>query len=976
MNNRLLAKFCCCVLLFSSFVSKGIAGPSHQVIEDRCGLQIATPSLSERKIQKLRLENKLEAILISDPGTHQSGAALAVHIGSWSDPEDRPGMAHFVEHMLFLGTEKYPEEQDYQRYLDEHGGNRNAFTMADRTVYMFSVNNGGFQGALDRFSQFFVSPLFNPSGVDRESKAIDQEFCKDLPLDLWRVHYVKKELANPKHPFHRFCIGNKETLAKISQDELKEWYKNHYSSDLMHLVVYSSLPLAEMEEQVCALFSDVKKIDASKRSIPPSSNLLTAQTTATMVAIAPVQELQTLELSWELPLSFGKDREVRADDLLSYVLGHEGPQSLLVQLKKEELAESLSAGTYHAGHNQSLFHLSIQLTAKGVEEYETVIQRCFEALATYRKSSFPKYLFEEIGKLKTMEYSFQQREEIFQVVMEMASGLIDEAIDTYPQKTLIPTVFSPEKVKELLNLMTPEKCHFTFVAPSKLSGIKTSHKEKWMGVEYGVLPFTQKNLNCWTQAKPHRNISFPTPNRFIPSELSLKKTLSSEPLSFPSPTLIIDQPQGRLYYSADDRFLAPEISWSFTIKAKEVSDADPKTKVLADLFCHTVKERLNAVTYEAEVAGLTYSLSSCYNGIKLTLKGYSEKAPELLNILLKEMTTLKPTEQEFLLYKDLAEREYANAANKTPVSQGMELMWGILYKDYCGVNEKETALQTISYDDFSLYCANLFHSAYLEGMMYGNLSEEESRSIWNQMEKTFQSSPNSIDLQTHREIALLPEGKDPFFIVKKSSLPGNVVLLTTDCGGFSFQRRAAHEILSKGLEEPFFSELRTRQQTAYLVANWSREIERHLYSFFIVQSGTHDTRDLLARFELFLESSLQNFSTQTIPKERFESIRTSLITQLENPAQNMEKMEELLHSLAFDYDGDFQWLEKRIKGLKELTYEEFQTYAQEFLGKANRRRMAICINGSQPATDRFRYRRLTTPKKIKSEIRYQSRTKE
>ncbi len=87
------------------------------------------------------------------------------------------------------------------------------------------------------------------------------------------------------------------------------------------------------------------------------------------------------------------------------------------------------------------------------------------------------------------------------------------------------------------------------------------------------------------------------------------------------------------------------------------------------------------------------------------------------------------------------------------------------------------------------------------------------------------------------------------------------------------------------MEEPFFSELRTKQQTGYAVTNWSQEIERHLYSFFAVQSSSHDTRDLLARFELFLESNLQHLSENVIPESRFESIRQALIHKLEHPAE-------------------------------------------------------------------------------------------
>lgn len=970
----MLKKILCFSLLWISCAPIAFSQP-YTLIEDRCGLEIATPSLLERKVSKLRLENGLEVFLISDPGTHQSGAALAVEVGSWNDPKDRPGMAHFVEHMLFLGTEKYPIEEDYHRYLDEHAGQPNAYTMADRTVYMFSVNNEGFEGALDRFAQFFIAPLFNPSGVDRESKAIDQEFSKDVPLDHWRVHYVKKELANPHHPFHRFCIGNKDTLAKISQEELKEWYHTHYSADLMHLAIYSSLPLSELETQVSALFSKVKKIDSLVFSaVQLTDSILTSQTAAKMVIVSPVQELQKLELSWELPLSFGQDIEVRADDLISYVLGHEGKESLLAQLKREELAESLASGSYKAGKNHCFFQLSIQLTAKGIENQDTVIQRCFEALASFRSTPFPKYLFEEIGRLKTLEYSYQQREEIFQFVSDTAFGMVDEPLETFPHKSLVPSTYAPEKVQELFNLMTPERCHYTLIAPPKLSGAKMTQKEKWMGVEYSILSIPSEKLSIWSEATANPHISFPSPNRFIPQKIGFKtEKVSDHEHVLPTPSLLVDKEGSRLYYSHDDQYLVPEGSWIFTFKTPEVYDADPKSHALADLYCHTVKEKLNAVAYEAQVAGLYYDLSPVHNGIKLTLSGYSEKASEFLSIILKEMKQVEPTLQEFTLYKNQALREYTNEANKTPVSQGIEVLWSILYKDYSGANEKQKALKTLSYEDFSRFTARLFTTAFIEGIVYGNLSPEETIETFTLIENALSPSPFPYSQHPKIELAVLPNEKDPAFIEKKSSLPGSAVLLTADCGEFSFERRAAHEILSKGLEEPFFSELRTRQQTAYLVANWSKEIERHLYSFFLVQSGTHDTRDLLARFELFLESSLQNLTTQTIPKERFEAIRTALITQLEHPAQNMEKMGEILHSLAFEYDGDFKWLEKRIQGLKDLSYESFQTYAQQFLGKENRKRMAICINGTTISDDRFRYRKLITPQKIRSEIQYRGR---
>ena len=80
------------------------------------------PALDEREYRWLALANKLEVLLISDGATDKAAAAMDVAVGHASDPEELPGLAHFCEHMLFLGTEKYPDEGSYQQFLSEHGG--------------------------------------------------------------------------------------------------------------------------------------------------------------------------------------------------------------------------------------------------------------------------------------------------------------------------------------------------------------------------------------------------------------------------------------------------------------------------------------------------------------------------------------------------------------------------------------------------------------------------------------------------------------------------------------------------------------------------------------------------------------------------------------------------------------------------------------------------------------------------------------
>ena len=86
------------------------------------------------------IKTRIQVLLISDETTDKSAAALDVHIGHMSDPVNLPGLAHFCEHMLFLGTEKFPDENEYSKFLSQHGGSFNAFTSSDHTNYYFDVS--------------------------------------------------------------------------------------------------------------------------------------------------------------------------------------------------------------------------------------------------------------------------------------------------------------------------------------------------------------------------------------------------------------------------------------------------------------------------------------------------------------------------------------------------------------------------------------------------------------------------------------------------------------------------------------------------------------------------------------------------------------------------------------------------------------------------------------------------------------------
>ena len=114
--------------------------------------EIIKSQSDKRQYKSLQLANQMRVLLIQDDEADKSCAALDVHVGCSLDPKPLYGTAHFLEHMLFMGTEKYPSENEYAEFITNNGGYNNAFTSLTDTNYHFEVSNEAFGDALDRFA--------------------------------------------------------------------------------------------------------------------------------------------------------------------------------------------------------------------------------------------------------------------------------------------------------------------------------------------------------------------------------------------------------------------------------------------------------------------------------------------------------------------------------------------------------------------------------------------------------------------------------------------------------------------------------------------------------------------------------------------------------------------------------------------------------------------------------------------------------
>jgi insulysin len=931
------------------------AEQGYQRVQDACTLKILTPDLAERKTAKIRLANGLEALVISDPGVHQSCAALAVDAGSWQDPDEYPGMAHFLEHMLFMGTKAYPKEAEYATYISDHGGSRNAYTASDRTVYSLSINNEFFKEALDRFSHFFIDPLFLQNSVGRELKNVDQEHGKNLEHDGWRAYMILKETGNPAHPNAKFSTGNAETLSGIPQSALKQWYESHYTANRMHLVVISPLPVDDLAALVSEKFTPVINRDIPVVAYP--FDLLSPQQLGHWLYIKPVKDLKTLSMIWQLPREIALDQETHSTSLVAYILANGTQNGLCEELKREKLIEGLSASVDPFSQECHLMNIDFSLTEQGVKQLDTIVLRTFQAISRLKETGVPRYIYDEHQKLAIMNYEYQSRDDAFEVALEIAGQLTKEKLETYPQKLVIASRYDPEQIQTLLNALTPETCAYLVSADPKLTGVSPTVNEKWMNAAYSFKEIDAEKLTAWASTSPHPRIDLPAPNPYFPDSLELAHI---EDPAKTVPAAAVSDEFGQIYFLQDQKYQVPETSLIFAIKTPEM-DGSARSKVLFDLYMRSLSDKLSSSLFFAGQAGLHLTMSQSDYSFVITSSGFSEKTPLFLKTIFESLHQVSPTAAEFNIFKQSLLSHYDNASKELPLKQGFQLLNSVLLNNSPTAIARYKELQDISYEQFLTFAHTVFQKAYVEGTIYGNLTTSEALQIWNNYKEAVQPAPFSKVEQYKKAVLLPSDDLGPYMMVQSTERQGNGTLLLIHEGPFSMESRGVQQILSAALQDDFFDTLRSKQHTGYIATSWDVEIEEQLFQLFGVQSITHEPSELLARFDLFLEEFTRDLHDK-VPLERFNTLKATLIKNLEMPPENLPGKAAQLHQLAFEKKGDFEWLQKRIATVETLSYDTFIKQAQTDLSRQNHRRIAILMQGVLPSQNLLRYEVITQEK--------------
>ncbi|WP_413284850.1 insulinase family protein [Vibrio sp. MA40-2] len=888
----------------------------------------------------ITLNNGLRALLIEDFSARKSAVALSVNVGHYDDPQDREGLAHYLEHMLFLGTEKYPKIGDFQTFISRHGGSNNAWTGTEHTCFFFDISPKLTEKALNRFSQFFISPLFNPEALDKERRAVDSEYHLKLKDDTRRLYQVHKEVINPLHPFAKFSVGNKETLADRQdttiRDEIIAFYQQKYSADLMTLAIVAPQPLDVIENWISEKFSPIKDKQLAGKTI--TENLIRQQDKGLFVKIKPIKDSRKLTLSFNFP-NMSKYYSTKPLSYFAHLLGYEGEGSLMLFLKQKKWITSLAAGGGVSGSNFREFTISVNLTGRGLRQTDQIIKTIFEFIELIKMDGVAKWRFEE--KQAVLESAFRYQEKTRP--LDMVSHLVMN-LHHYPEEDVIygdykMSHYDQTLLTAQLNYLTADNARITLVADDKSAPEQTFDKQaKWYFTPYSVKKFSDEQIKLWTKPSLNPQLTLPEVNPFICYDLD-PKPLESDSIH---PTLIETQPGFRLWHLQETEFRVPKGVIYIAIDSPHaVSTARKivKMRLCVEMFLDSLAKR----TYPAEIAGMGYNIYAHQGGITLSISGFSQKQPELLAMILTQFAKREFSSDRFKLIKKQMLRSWKNAAKDRPISQLFNAMTGLLQPNNPPYAALIEALETIQVDELSNFVDAILAELHIEMFVYGDWAQSQAIAIADTIKHAMRVQNQQYE-ESLRPLIMLGEDGGTFQRSVDCNQDDSAIVVYYQSQDTSPDNIAMYTLANHLMSAAFFNEIRTKQQLGYMVGTGNMPLNRHPGLVLYIQSPKYAPKELLAAIDDFLNAFYMVLLE--LNESQWQSSKKGLRNQIATPDNNLRSRAQRFWVAIGNKDHTFDQKEQVIQKLDTLSRVDMIRFVVNILKPRTATRLIMHSKGN------------------------------
>jgi len=423
-------------------------------------VKVKLAEVIEHQSKYLTLKNKLKVYLISNPKTKVSSASLSMVLGQGDAPIDYEGLPHVLEHALFLGSENYPQQDEWDKFFRPRGWS-NGSTRSDVSRYHFQVDSKSFQNGLARLHDLMFNPSLTESGFKKALQDVEDEY--HAKNNSWRkLLSVMRSSINPKHSLSTFGTGNYDSFGRYTKDmheELLKLYNRYYHPENMTLVVYHSASLTKLERMVRFSFDKEPTQFTYLRSTPPP--LLLSSQLGSIIKVNTNGAKPSLDLRFEIPPRTSNINYILPEYLSEYLSG-----TVARSLRSNGYINNLSIA-FQGDMYTGILDIYVELTPMGNENHVDVIKKVLARLSNFQ------YDIKNLDNQKKYCLALTENDAVrLQEIGDWLSDISDQMkrwdTDKYAKINYCPTSISHKSIALFTSYLTKEHMQTFHVTNEKV----------------------------------------------------------------------------------------------------------------------------------------------------------------------------------------------------------------------------------------------------------------------------------------------------------------------------------------------------------------------------------------------------------------------------------------------------------------------------------------------------------------------------
>jgi protease-3 len=890
----------------------------------------------ERDYAAVTLDNGLKVLMVSDPATEKSAAALSVGVGAFSDPMDFQGMAHYLEHMLFMGSESFPEPDGYMNFAAENGGSSNAYTSSEITNYMITIENTAFPEALHRLSEFFSAPILDPGYIQKEKNAVNAEWSMRRESEGRSIYRLQRALLG-EHPANRFTIGNLETLADKSDRELHPatiaFFEKYYSANLMSLVLISPLPAAEMAVLAEQHFSLIPNKNVEKPVV--TTEVSFDDVAGKLIRFKPQRDLRELRLSYLIDNNQSEWRS-KPGDYLGYVIGSEMPGTPADKLKSLGLISQLITSSYESLYgNYGTFEISVQLTPDGMKRREDIVEVLTGYIELLRQEGVDDRYADEYKQSLENRFTFLEKTDDFSYASSLAAAMQDYPIENVIDAPYRFDGFNQAAVDSLLGQLVPKRLNVWYISQEEPTD---SELEFYVGphsVE-DLVPIEAANALA---AANRLGLTLPSKNGLLPANFDLR-----EPSTEATPIAVADNVT--FWLKGSDYFAGLPKGFARIQLSSDLALNSVDNQVYLSLWQSLYDLKQARLATEASIAGMSLNLDAS-NGITLTVSGFTDKQPELLERALAGLR-VAPTELEFGQAVERYLRRIENSKRAFPYTRFTPLLGLLTREGRFSDTSLVLAASKANLADFTAFTETVLADSHVRGFFFGNYNEADVQSAYQQISKTLTPSASS---GYARAGIYDPEPSATLMLNLEVPVDDLGMMYAFAAPEASVKNQALSRILARHLRVRAFETLRTEEQLGYAAGGGALDLYLHPMVIFYIQTPVKGPQDMLDRFNAYTLEYRDEL--MGLSEESFDKFKAGVLTALTEPPKNLSSEAGPFASDWAIERYDFDTRAKLISAVESATLDDVQTFYDSTVFGESRSRIVIQLKGQRYGSEPF-----------------------